>query len=118
MTVGEDQLEQLRQEVQEVRRMCLLLAAECADQRRALAAAGIQVPQSKLTTGRWLSVKEYAHECGIKYSGAMMRIKRHQVEAERHGGRWLINADVQFVQLDCTSRAPVRCAHNGQNSTP
>lgn len=118
MTVGEDQLEQLRQEMQEVRRMCLLLAAECADQRRALAAAGIQAPQSKLTSGRWVTPKEYADEQRVGYSAVMMRLRRGQLCAEKHGGRWLINADVQFVQLDCTSIAPVACAHDGQNSTP
>ena len=117
-TAGADQIEQVRLEIQEVRRLCLLLAADNADLRRTLAAAGIQSPASKLATGRWLTPKQYAYEHGIEYSGAMMRIRRGQVQAERHGGRWLINAGVKIVQADCTSGGPLGCPQDGQHQAP
>jgi hypothetical protein len=88
--IGDDQLKQLRQEMDCRFR---LLVAECADLRRTLAANGIEPPKSKLTDGRWIPVKQFAFENGIKESAVLMRIRRRKVIAEKNRGSWLVRAD-------------------------
>jgi hypothetical protein len=89
----------LEQQIDELRRMVLLMASDIAAFRRALLEAGIEPPPSKFDDGNWLTPTRYAKENNLSYSAVMMRIKRKSktVEAEQDGsGRWLIK-NVQNV---------------------
>lgn len=87
----QDQLDELRQEMQ---RHYRLLSAENADLRRTLSAVGIEPPASRLAGERWLTPKQYAAEQHITYPGVIKRIERGQVHAEKDGKGWLIRVDV------------------------
>lgn len=64
-----------------------------ADLRRAVELLQARVAELERPAARWVPLKLAAGELGLAYEALRKRAVRAEIEAERRGGRWYVNAE-------------------------